>query len=211
MANPSTPRLLALHGLRLRGIAEADEIAAYMLVEPEPIRSAFERLVSEDLVTYRHGRIPGFMHTPEGRVVGERLVAEEVAEYGVGHRIRAAYGDFLAVNERLLGVCTSWQLRTVDGEPVINRHDDPDYDRSVFDELRTLDAKIRPVLAELTSALERFRGHDHRLRYALDQVLAGDYEYFTKPMFPSYHSVWFELHEDLLATLGTERASEGGS
>jgi hypothetical protein len=25
---------------------------------------------------------------------------------------------------------------------------------------------------------------------------------------PSYHTVWFELHEDLLTTLGLERASE---
>jgi hypothetical protein len=27
-------------------------------------------------------------------------------------------------------------------------------------------------------------------------------------MIDSYHSVWFELHEDLLATLGIERGSE---
>ena len=28
-------------------------------------------------------------------------------------------------------------------------------------------------------------------------------------MIDSYHTVWFELHEDLLATLGIERSSEG--
>jgi hypothetical protein len=28
-------------------------------------------------------------------------------------------------------------------------------------------------------------------------------------MIASYHTVWFELHEDLLATLGIERSSEG--
>ncbi len=75
MSRPSSPRLLALHGLRLKGIAGADEIAAYMLVDPDPIRSTLERLEAEDLVSYRHGRIPGYMHTPEGRVVGQRLVA----------------------------------------------------------------------------------------------------------------------------------------
>ena len=41
-------------------------------------------------------------------------------------------------------------------------------------------------------------------------MLAGDTDWFTKPMIPSYHTVWFELHEDLLATLGIERGSEGG-
>jgi hypothetical protein len=27
-------------------------------------------------------------------------------------------------------------------------------------------------------------------------------------MIESYHTVWFELHEDLLATLGIQRAGE---
>jgi hypothetical protein len=28
-------------------------------------------------------------------------------------------------------------------------------------------------------------------------------------MIASYHTVWFEMHEDLLSTLGIERGSEG--
>ncbi|MDQ1375434.1 MAG: hypothetical protein QOJ09_2772, partial [Actinomycetota bacterium] len=28
------------------------------------------------------------------------------------------------------------------------------------------------------------------------------------PLIDSYHTVWFELHEDLLSTLGIERGSE---
>jgi hypothetical protein len=27
-------------------------------------------------------------------------------------------------------------------------------------------------------------------------------------MIPSFHTVWFELHEDLLATLGLDRSAE---
>jgi hypothetical protein len=30
-------------------------------------------------------------------------------------------------------------------------------------------------------------------------------------MMPSFHTVWFELHEDLLATLGLERSTESDS
>ncbi len=210
MAHPSTPRLLALHTLRLKGIAEADEVAAYMLVDPAPIHEVLEQLADEDLVTYRHGRIPGYLHTPEGRVVGERLVADELHDLGLEEQVRAAYDGFLEVNERFLDLCTRWQLRTVDGTPQPNRHDDTDYDRAVFDELRDIDQRVEPVLAELVSLLDRFRGHDRRRRIALERLLAGDHDYFTKPMFPSYHSMWFELHEDLLATLGTARASQGG-
>ena len=39
----------------------------------------------------------------------------------------------------------------------------------------------------------------------------GALDYFTKPILPSYHTVWFELHEDLLATLSIDRASEGST
>ena len=38
--------------------------------------------------------------------------------------------------------------------------------------------------------------------------ISGDTDWFTKPMLPSYHTVWFEMHEDLLSTLGIERGSE---
>ncbi len=33
-------------------------------------------------------------------------------------------------------------------------------------------------------------------------------EWLTKPTILSYHTLWFQLHEDLLATLGLERAAE---
>lgn len=209
MAVASSPRLLALHALRLRGIAEADAVAEYMLVEPEPIRAELSELEAHDLVRYRRGRIPGYAQTPEGRVVGERMLAEELDEHGLRPRIEAAYGEFLLFNRQLLSVCTSWQLRTVGTSTVPNDHADADHDRSVLDALVALDARARPVLSSLVEALGRFRGHEHRLRYALDRVLAGEHDWLTKPMFPSYHSSWFELHEDLLATLGTERRREG--
>jgi hypothetical protein len=72
-----------------------------------------------------------------------------------------------------------------------------------------LDQHAQPVLASLCEVLDRFGGHQRRLRIALDHVVAGEHDWFTKPMFPSYHSCWFELHEDLLATLGRERHPEG--
>ena len=36
----------------------------------------------------------------------------------------------------------------------------------------------------------------------------GETDWLTKPIIDSYHTVWFELHEDLLATLGLERGHE---
>ena len=204
----SSPRLLALHGLRLKGVAEAAALAEMMGVPGDDMHAELERLADGDLVTYRYGRMAGYQLTPEGRAMWKRLLEDELTATGTKPAIDAAYADFRAVNDRLLGVCTAWQLRAVDGERVANDHLDPAYDDGVRQQLAELHGLVEPVLDALSAALARFSGHQRRLRYALERVQAGDHDYFTKPMFPSYHSSWFELHEDLLATLGRERATE---
>ena len=40
---------------------------------------------------------------------------------------------------------------------------------------------------------------------------AGDPDWFTRPTVDSYHTVWFELHENLLATLGSSGATSDPS
>jgi hypothetical protein len=56
--------------------------------------------------------------------------------------------------------------------------------------------------------LARFDGYGDRFAEALARVRAGEVEWFTRPLIDSYHTVWFELHENLLATLGIERVRE---
>jgi hypothetical protein len=36
----------------------------------------------------------------------------------------------------------------------------------------------------------------------------GETEWLTSPRVDSYHTVWMQLHEDLLLALGRDRASE---
>jgi hypothetical protein len=81
----------------------------------------------------------------------------------------------------------------------------------VIAQLEALHAQVTPICADLGAALDRFAGYGPRLASALARVQAGDVDWFTKPMIASYHTVWFELHEDLLATLGIERSSEASS
>lgn len=209
MSLASPPRLLALHGLRLRGRAEPDEVAAYMGAAPDAVAAELGTLEGEGLVEHRSGRFPGFGLTAEGRAEGERLLSVELDEHGLRRHVEAAYDEFLAYNRQMLTICTMWQLRTVDGATVPNDHADDVHDRSVIEALDALDHHVRPVLSALRDGLERFAGHETRLRFALDRVLAGEHDWLTKSMFPSYHSCWFELHEDLLATLGRERTTEG--
>ena len=208
MSATSSPRLLALHGLRLKGLAEPELLADLMAAEVDVIRDELRALDEADLVSYRYGRMPGYMLTPDGRALAQRLVVEELETTGTRPAIEAAYSRFLGINTELLAVCTAWQLRDTDGGMEINDHADPDHDADVMARLERFHTSATPVLDELAGILARFGGHQRRLRVALDEVLAGNHDYFTKPMFPSYHSTWFELHEDLLATLGLERSGE---
>jgi pyruvate, orthophosphate dikinase len=41
-----------------------------------------------------------------------------------------------------------------------------------------------------------------------DAVGAGDHRYIASPRVDSYHSIWFEFHEDLILLAGRTRADE---
>jgi hypothetical protein len=209
MAHPSAPRLLVLHGLRLKGFAEAEPVAEGAGLAPDAVAAELEGLAGEGLVTRREGRVSGWSLTPAGRAEHARLVADELAAAGARNLVEDAYRRFLDLNGELLAVCTAWQLRDTGGSQVPNDHADPAYDKEVLGRLRTVDDSVGPVAADLAGGLERYGRYRPRLDHALERLEAGEHEWFTRPVIDSYHTVWFELHEDLLSTLGLERAAEG--
>jgi hypothetical protein len=200
--------MLVLHGLRLKGFAEPPSVAETVAVPEADTKVILDQLVVEELASYRDGRLSGFTLTPAGRAEHARLLSEELDACGVRDAIEAAYARFLALNTGLLEVCTAWQLRDVDGQSVINDHTDTAYDAGVVDQLAEVHGRVHPICDELGASLERLGLYGPRLATAVERVRAGEIDWFTKPMIPSYHTVWFELHEDLLATLGIERGTE---
>lgn len=211
MTASSDPRTLTLHSLRLKGFADAAAVAAATGVPEATAAELLDQFVAAALATKREGRLSGYTLTPAGRAEHLTLLTAELDATGAEPAIRDAYQRFLKINGNLLGICTAWQLREVDGESVINDHSDPAHDAAVIDQLASLHADVSPICDDLGAALPRFGGYRERLGSALAKVQAGEVDWFTKPMIPSYHTVWFELHEDLLATLGIDRASEGQS
>ncbi len=57
----------------------------------------------------------------------------------------------------------------------------------------------------LSDVLARFDGYGTRFATALGRVQAGDHAWVDGVGRDSCHAVWFELHEDLIATLGLSR------
>jgi hypothetical protein len=209
MSAPSDTRTLVMHGLRLKGFAEAAAVGEAVGVAEADAKPVLDQLVADGYATYRDGKLSGFSLTKDGRTEHARLLTDELDATGVRDLIDAAYRQFLVLNTQLLEVCTEWQLREVDGESTVNDHSDGVYDAGVIEKLAELHAEVEPICNDLAAALARFGGYGPRLTHALQKVRLGDTDWFTKPMIASYHTVWFEMHEDLLCTLNIERGSEG--
>ena len=208
MADESDSRLLVLHGLRLKGFAEAADVAALVGLPPAEVTAALEQLRADDLALYREGRLTGWALTPAGRVTQEAGLQAQLHACGARDAVFDAYKRFLDLNNDLLGVCTAWQMKD---EATINDHSDAAYDKGVIDRLHELHEKVEPIIGDLEATLDRFCfcRYRARLEASLAKLRKGENEWFTKPLIDSYHTVWFQLHEDLLNTLGIERSQEG--
>ena len=199
-----------LHGLRLKAVAEPPAVAEAVGLTASDVADELTALEAAGLVVHRTGALTGWSLTPAGRTAHEVLLAAEAEITAVRGMVEAAYGGFRRLNPRVLDVCSRWQVRHRGGRPVRNDHADAAYDRAVVGELAAVHADATPVCDRLGGALDRYRPYGPRLGHAVERVRAGDTDWFTKPAIPSYHTVWFELHEDLLATLGLDRAGEVG-
>jgi hypothetical protein len=156
------------------------------------------------LVEHVPGDLGGWGLTKAGRATAAERIAAELEEAGTRTAVAAAHDGFLVLNPELLSLCTAWQLRPIDGVATRNDHDDRVYDAWVLGRLTELDRRAGVVCAALAAAMLRFRPYRVRLTDALARARSGALDYVTTST-ESYHTVWFQLHEDLLATLGIPR------
>ena len=212
MSKISESDLLVLQALRVKGFVDTEAVAETVGLSQEDTLNMLNQFAEEGRVSYREGRMVGWMITSEGRSYGEQLLANEVDSLGIRLEIETSYKEFSRLNNDFKELCTDWQLKpSLDASEVgqvLNDHSDPDYDKGVIDRLVELDKQSQPVCASLAEQLERFSSYGSRFTHALEMVLKGDTDWIAKPMIESYHTVWFELHENFFSTLGIDRASE---
>jgi len=188
-----------LHELRVRGTA------------PDPGEGSGDRTVADDLVGrgFAIRRRSVLMLTPAGRAEADVrfCLAGTPGTPGTPEEqaVRAAYDRFLPLNRALIQICNDWQVRA---GGVTNDHQDPVYDWSVIDRLVAHDSATGPVLRSLGRQVSRFAQYRERLRGARRHVEADEHDWLLSPRIDSYHTVWMQLHEDLLLGLGLRRAEE---
>ncbi|MGV0070300.1 MarR family transcriptional regulator [Mycobacterium colombiense] len=191
--------LAVLQGVRLKGRVSPADLAATLGTDVADITPVVERLTAAGLLT--EGETLRITLSGTERLTA--LLAEE--RKGIDPRaMAAAYDDFRAVNEDLKRLVTDWQLKGgPDGVP--NTHDDADYDTAVLARLDDVHARVLPVVEAAATQLPRLGAYATKLVAALDKIKAGETAWLSRPLIDSYHTVWFELHEELIVAVGLTR------
>ncbi len=147
---------------------------------------------------------PITMPTPQGTAVAGDLL-RLASDSEVRPELDKLFDAFLPINRRLREVCSAWQSRS-DGIP--NDHTDAAYDDGVRDRLDEVHSAIGPILRRLTAAAPRIAGYRARLQEGLDKFDDGGSSWLASPLMDSYHTVWMQLHQELILTLGITRAED---
>lgn len=193
---------LAVHGLAVKKSGDATAVASMLGADPAEVERALDAAVADGWVIGARGT---FMVTPAGRSWLEERYPQLFAGYRANPELAQAYERFERVNRDLLTLMTDWQSVPTGGGRVHNDHLDADYDRRIFDRLGDLHERAEKVFDRLVAVVARLARYRDRLDAAYDRVLAGEIDYVSGVRIDSYHTVWFELHEDLLRMLGRTR------
>ena len=197
--------LLALHGLAVKKAGSPEDVADILGADPAAVGAALETHVAAGRAAGAKGK---FMVAPTGRAWLDERYPQEFARLRGDDAATAAYERFERVNRELLALFTDWQTMPAGGEQLPNDHTDADYDRMVIDRLGDLHERADKVLTRLAELQPRLSRYTERLDAAYDKVLAGDTDFVSGVRVDSYHTVWFELHEDLLRMLGRTREEQ---
>jgi hypothetical protein len=201
-----------LHGLRLKGTAATAFLAERSGLDAWEAEAILRALTADGLVL-EHGKRPfPWSLSPAGREEHGRLLAEELEASAARAAVGDAYAQFGGPNEGLnkevLQLFTAWQVRSAGPPLELNDHTDEVYDLEVVERLAGAHLRACAITDGLGAHLDRFGRYTSRLGAALDKIRAGEGDWFTGMTVESYHTVWWELHQDLMTTLGLERAAE---
>lgn len=193
--------LALLRLIGVKGRVRAEAAAASLGGAQDELTGRLEDLTGRGLCAATPA---GVRLTSQGRAELERLLAQErsgLDQVALG----AAYDDFCALNAELKAIVTQWQMRD---PATVNDHADAEYDAGVLVRLLDLHERVRPLGSWLGAVTPRLARYLVRLDLAVRRIGEGDHAWVARPIMDSYHTVWFELHEDLIGLCGLSRSEE---
>ena len=201
LANREVGLDACLRAIAVKGFAQLDGLADALLSTPNDVRPIADQLVDVGLAAMTAG---AYKLTDSGKARATEMLEAERDAWGVD-QAAAGLDAFVDLDHRMKDTVTAWQMR---GAETMNDHSDADYDRNVLDRLAALHDDALAWLTPLESGCPRLADYRLRLVRAIQQAQSGDNRFVASPRVDSYHSVWFELHEDLIQLAGRIRQDE---
>jgi hypothetical protein len=191
--------LTVLQAIRLKGRVHGPDVIATVGGDPGAVASTLAKLISEGLVS--EGKTVRI--SPEGRERLNDLLAQERSAVDQD-ALASIYDEFRSANREFKALISDWQIKN--GEP--NSHDDADYDAAVLARLDDVHRTVKPIIGSAATYLDRLNAYGDKLESALAKVQAGDTSWLARPIVDSYHTVWFELHQEFIEASGLTREEE---
>ncbi len=193
--------------LSIKGFAKVDGLAEILEIDGGDVERELARLASNGEA--EETKI-GWRLTQSGKSAAAAYITQERTAAGLSE-MDDVYETFTVCNDRFKTTIMRWQVRTVGGSGVPNDHSDAAYDQSVIDELRSIHAEIDRLLERIARGLPRANIYRRRFERALEKISRGERRFVAAPIIDSYHTVWFELHEDLIRLAGRNRKDEAAA
>lgn len=196
------PTADVLHALGVLKKGSVDRLAEILGTSVEPVTAELDQLVTLGHVAEIEGE---YLLTPLARLAAIAQDGQVYADQRASASFLAAMENFERVNDELKTLISKWQTRDVAGQWIANDHSDPDYDDGVVADLGDLHDRAVDTLSLLALEVPRLDAYTKRLSTSLQKAESGETAWVSDVRISSYHTVWFELHEDLLTILGHER------
>ena len=196
----SVPELLVLQSLRLAGAADAGRIADRSFLPTDVIEDLVRAAQAAGQVeAFDFGTSRSLVLTEAGHARLRELLDDDLEVEQARTTLRAVLEDFEhGINGEMVRAVSEWQRAVPGSEAPVE----------LLDELAALGAELRQVLEPLVATLPRFGRYPAQYRIALRRARDGDLRWIAGIGILSCHTVWAELHQDLLSTLGRERLPE---
>ncbi len=193
--------------LRLKGIAGSDAIVEVTGQDAATVETALAAMVEAG---HAQETPRGLRLLPEGKEWVDSLLEQE-RQHIDQSSMNEIYENFCLHNDTFKQLVTDWQIKIIDGEQVMNDHEDADYDAAIVTRLEALDQDVGTVFSDAAGLAPRLGRYIERFSEALEKLKGGDGTYLAAPLKDSYHTVWFEMHEELILLSGRNRADEAAA
>lgn len=193
---------LVMHGIAVKKYATVEDICSITGLESDRVGELVAEAVAKGRANEANGK---YLLTPTGQVTLKSAYNKSYGDLRRDEEFVAGYEDFERINNDLKQAITDWQTIELGGQTVTNDHSDKDYDAAVIDRIGDIHERVDVVLERLGRREPRLHRYREKLLSALEKAEDGEIQWVSDAKLESYHTVWFELHEDLLRIMDRAR------